>query len=223
MKSIDPQLRNTFFREFTKCSHSLGFFEQLGPSLDQWIDQKFLVIDQGVPDQICQEVFDRAQQVYSQNLMKPALIGRAQSREIFSEIRSDQIFWLEKNDPELLLWNRFRDELQNFLNQELFLGLRDFEGHLAHYGSGQKYEAHIDQSPQKSPLHGERVVTWLLYLNPSWQPGDGGELCIHRDSQNILIEPLWGRCLLFQSQEILHSVIASNKSRWSLTGWFRRS
>lgn len=68
------------------------------------------------------------------------------------------------------------------------------------------------------------MLTTILYLNPGWQPGDGGELVIYtEDGQNVLgtISPTFGTLVLFLSGEFPHEVLTSNRSRYSLTGWFR--
>jgi len=62
----------------------------------------------------------------------------------------------------------------------------------------------------------------LIYLNKNWQKGDGGELVIYKDEQEIIIEPLGKRLLLIKSDTIEHEVLTTNIQRYSLTGWLLR-
>jgi SM-20-related protein len=63
------------------------------------------------------------------------------------------------------------------------------------------------------------MITLILYLNDNWQPGDGGELKIYKENEEILVEPIGGRCIIFKSAALEHEVLLTNKSRLSLTGW----
>lgn len=45
---------------------------------------------------------------------------------------------------------------------------------------------------------------------------------MHRDESFVDIEPLAGRLVIFKSEEVLHEVIYTKVSRYSLTGWLLR-
>src|SRR5205085_3553897 len=50
-----------------------------------------------------------------------------------------------------------------------------------------------------------RRVNILVYLNPVWRPGDGGELeLMHakRPDNKVRIDPRWGRCVIFETSDI---------------------
>ncbi len=209
----------------------LQISESLNAStMDALVDQGFIIIDQLLPNSVTTALWELGQELLSSGQMKPAKVGRGQNQSNFQDIRSDAIFWLEEDflqsKAPLASWLIYRQELMSYLNQNLYLGLNGFEGHLAHYGSGQKYDRHIDQSPQISPLHGERIISWITYLNSEWMAEDGGELCLfikqNEAEKTQLIAPLWGRSVIFFSQRIPHSVLPAKADRWSLTGWFRR-
>lgn len=199
-------------------------------TLDLFVDQGFAVIDHLLPESVSADLLKLSRKLLSSGQMQPAKVGRAQNQSSQKDIRNDSIFWLEENfissEPSLCSWLNYRQQLMTYLNQNLYLGLNSFEGHLAHYSPGQKYDRHIDQSPHHSPLHGERVISWITYLNPHWTADDGGELCLFLQQgeaeKTQLIEPRWGRSILFFAQKIPHSVLAAKAERWSLTGWFRR-
>lgn len=154
----------------------------------------------------------------------PAQVGRSQDRKLANQVRSDWTSWLDLTDPEFQWFADKVNELKDELNRSFFLGIRQFECHFARYAEGQFYQEHIDQSPRTSPLHGERVISFVLYLNENWQPGYGGELSIrHPADSEVRIEPRWGQLALFRSDTIPHAVLPAQRERWSLTGWFRRS
>lgn len=186
-------------------------------NFDDWERKSFTIIDQFLPEQVaknlCFEFQDR-------NLFKPAQIGRSGNNAALTQnIRSDSIRWidLKENAPEVLLTV---DQLKLELNQNLFLGLDDFECHLAHYQDGQHYDFHIDE-PQTGFSFTSRSVSFVLYLNPNWQPTHAGRLLIQDKNGLLTIEPLWNRAVLFDSKTVLHAVEKSLAPRQSLTGWFR--
>ena len=53
---------------------------------------------------------------------------------------------------------------------------------------------------------------------------DGGELLLYRQESDVPIEtvsPLYGRMIIFLSNEFPHEVAKTNKHRRSIAGWFR--
>ena len=66
----------------------------------------------------------------------------------------------------------------------------------------------------------QRSLTCVVYLNPKWKHGDGGEIVLWPFlSQQIEIPPLHGRAVLFYSDRILHRVLPSNVHRVCFTMW----
>jgi SM-20-related protein len=159
-------------------------------------------------------------QKIAQTDFKKAGIGKNNNHQINSEIRSDQIYWIQDNKE---LPQEYLDNLESLrlaLNQKLFLGLFDFECHFAQYSKGTFYKKHIDAFKGV----GLRVLSSILYLNPDWKPGDGGELNIYAPSSNTIIEtitPTFGKQVFFLSEMFPHEVLETLKPRQSLTGWFR--
>ena len=86
-------------------------------------------------------------------------------------------------------------------------------------GSGGCFPMHYDSSN-----HSEREMTALLYLNESWQEGDGGELRLFPfPLAPVDVAPLNDRLAIFHSTEMLHRVMPANKSRVCLSMWFARA
>jgi SM-20-related protein len=148
--------------------------------------------------------------------------GIGKDANVNSEIRSDRTLWLNGFESAAIqnIFSKFLD-FQSVLNRELSLPINNFETHFAFYPPQAKYQAHIDQSA-KSHENSERLISFVLYLNTKWQPGDGGELQIYGDSP-VAIQPLAGRLVLFRSKDILHAVNQTQTERFSITGWFRRN
>ena len=67
----------------------------------------------------------------------------------------------------------------------------------------------------------ERSLTCIVYLNPNWTPGDGGELVLWPFlSKQIVVPPLHGRAVLFRSDTVLHRVLPySGVRRLCFTMW----
>jgi SM-20-related protein len=149
---------------------------------------------------------------------RPAQIGRGVDKALVTEIRSDQIFWLDTWQEQVLEpMHALLSSLLVSFNRELFLGLRRFESQLARYGEGSLYLRHRDRH-QGSP---NRWVTVVLYLN-TLEPNQGGEILLHLDDGSIYKErPEAGKMLIFLS-ELEHEVLPLlSGERWSLTTWFR--
>ena len=125
------------------------------------------------------------------------------------------MYWLSRqNDTELQELFHRTDELIERIKRLCFLSISDFECHLAYYPEGTFYQKHVDQFKERN----NRVISFVLYLNENWQAGDGGELIIHQENEEIKVEPLKNRLILFKSAEVLHEVALTHKPRMSVTG-----
>lgn len=154
-----------------------------------------------------------------------ARVGRGTTLEIREDIRRDHILWLQPGEGsmEQEAYLALLETLRLALNQRFFLGLFEFEGHFAIYPKGAFYKAHLDRHAGTN----DRIITVILYLNEDWQPGDGGELKLWtevgaKDGPFELIEPRMGTLVCFPSGDYWHEVLPANKSRMSITGWFRQ-
>lgn len=138
------------------------------------------------------------------------------------EIRGDQIRWVEETNsgPALRSVLGKLEALRLAVNQTLFLGLFDVELHFAAYPPGAGYRRHLDRFQDDD----HRMLTVILYLNENWANEDGGQLRFWPDEQTapLEIEPAGGTLVAFLSDRYWHEVLPTNRSRLSLTGWFRR-
>ena len=109
-------------------------------------------------------------------------------------------------------------ELQNHLNQELYLGLNCYESHFSLYEKDDFYKKHKDVFKNSK----NRVVTTVYYLNQSWNKKDGGELIIYTKNNTFLTKviPEANTLVVFLSDTFPHEVKPTNKERYSIAGWF---
>jgi SM-20-related protein len=192
-------------------------------SLSHLHEQEWLLLENFFPEETLQNLFQRAQNLWQEGAFLAAKVGRGSEQQQASEVRSDWTHWVDLKDPNYSQLAEQIESLQNDLNRHFYLGAQSFECHLARYSQGQFYDRHIDQSPSQKNQPGSRILSFVLYLNPNWNVGDGGELCLYHHSPEIRIEPRWGRLALFRADTVPHAVMKSLKDRWSLTGWFRRA
>jgi SM-20-related protein len=157
--------------------------------------------------------------------LKRAGVGRGMNLQVREDIRGDHVMWLQTDaaSVEQIIYLAKLELLRLALNQRFFLGLFEFEGHFAIYPEGAFYKAHLDRHEGTN----DRIVTTILYLNPNWQPGDGGELKLWTTVEGkagafILIEPRMGTLVCFMAGDFWHEVLPAKKTRMSITGWFRQ-
>ena len=154
------------------------------------------------------------------HFFRSARIGRDQARQINRFVRRDRIRWLESDYEPLHYYFDWCERLRERINSELFLGLFDYECHYAHYPKGAFYRKHVDAFKGEA----NRRLSTILYLNPDWQPTDGGELVLYSEDGITTLETVYphiGTMVLFLSEEFPHEVLPAYRSRYSLTGWFR--
>lgn len=66
-----------------------------------------------------------------------------------------------------------------------------------------------------------RVLTAIVYLNPSWVPGHGGELVLRPFLRRaVVVPPLMDRLVLFRSDRVLHRVLPARAVRYCCSIWF---
>ena len=150
-----------------------------------------------------------------------ARIGSERDRSLQrrEEIRGDSTCWI--TPPLLPAEGALLDDLERLrleLNAHAMLGLFEVELHYAWYPPGAGYARHVDQPQGRS----QRQVSLLLYLNEEWTSAAGGELRIfHNGDRHRDIEPIAGRLVCFLTPSREHAVLATQRDRLSISGWFR--
>lgn len=158
-----------------------------------------------------------AQGLEKKGFFKRALVGKGDLKKQVTEVRSDQICWIDNFEgPEGALAFQVFDSLLNIARQELFMPIKRFECHLAKYEKGQFYKRHMDRH-QKSP---SRLLTVVIYLTDLFE-SEGGELIVYQKGKQLVsLQPRAGSIVVFDSQ-LEHEVRPALADRWSLTGWMR--
>lgn len=160
-------------------------------------------------------------QRYKAGKFKEASIGKLSEVLKASLVRGDEILWLETdsiNAAERTLLDK-NQAFVNYLNQTCYLGIKDTEIHFAKYDIGKFYRRHRDTfQTQKG-----RILSVIYYLNTDWIPENGGNLIIYTEEDGIekaiIIAPLAGRLVCFESEKLDHEVTETFAERFSVTGW----
>ena len=153
---------------------------------------------------------------------KRAGIGREGDYQVNRFVRTDSIHWLEGTHPVTSEYFALAERIRLGLNERLYLGLFDYECHYAYYPEGAYYKKHVDAFRGNNT----RILSTVLYLNPNWTPGDGGELVLYQEDAVTVqesIPPGFGRLVIFLSEVFPHEVMPARAPRYSLTGWFRKN
>ncbi len=187
----------------------------------------YAIINQALPIDLITELRNEAYSLEKLGLMHRASTGKNSDTESLSLLRGDFTYWLTTEDETS--YSQHMESLRVLLNQELFLGLFDFETHFAIYPVSTGYSKHLDQFQQKnneSNTSSQRKISTILYLNDDWQTQDGGQLRLYLDDNlgnksHLDIEPTGGKMVVFSSDRFWHEVLPAKRQRISLTGWFR--
>lgn len=185
---------------------------------DALADRGYLIVPQFLSQPKALALYQHALSL-EEHQWQLAGIGRGGQQTVNTNVRSDRIRWLEREHAIEQTYLDYMGELRTGLNRELFMGLFDYEAHLAHYRPGAYYKKHLDAFKGRS----NRILTTVLYLNPDWHQADGGQLVIYGERGEVLHEvlPTLGTLVIFLSDRFVHEVRVGMKDRFSVTGWFR--
>lgn len=188
--------------------------------VDDLAEQGWSLQPQFIAPSLTFDLAEECRKRAAQGALAPAGVGRGAQQQIREGVRGDHIQWLEAGQAEACdQYLQALDELRVALNQGLYLGLEDFEGHFALYPPGAFYQKHVDRFRDDD----RRAVSAVFYLNEDWQGEQGGALRLYLpngETRDVL--PQAGSLLLFLSADMPHEVLPASRDRLSLTGWFRR-
>ena len=175
------------------------------------------------PDEVASISLDY-QKLYDEGAFSRAGTGnQSGKRNLSGGIRSDETYWLDPLALTLsqhVFWDRL-EALKTRINEELFLGLWNLDGHYSRYPVDGFYHRHLDRFASSD----QRTLSMVLYFNPDWHTGDGGELRIHGQGNPATqtdIAPIAGRLICFLSASVLHEVLLTHQVRLSFAGWWKR-
>lgn len=190
-------------------------FEQMAANIGK---DSFSIHKKALPDLLAENLWVQSRGG-NQHVLNPAGVGRKAGVRLDRTVRSDRIAWIDGSSVTGAGWIKWAAGLQSSLNSSLFLGLFSFESHYALYNPGCFYKSHFDA------FHGQRnrILSIIIYLNHDWLPADGGELVLFTDGNAgmpVRVIPEFGTVVAFLSEEIPHEVLATNRDRYSIAGWF---
>lgn len=183
---------------------------------DALVDDGYIIIEDALTHKLTQELLLFAK---DETHYKKAGISSTQTTHVDINKRSDKTQWLNEGDASESEYLAFSEGLRQYLNRHLYLGLNYYEAHFSIYNKGDFYEMHMDAFTGNK----NRVVTTLFYLNEEWNEVDEGELVLYNKSGKELekISPKGGTLVVFMSDKFPHKVLATQKKRHSIAGWFR--
>ena len=182
------------------------------------------VIPDFLPPLLISQLRHEVELSWQEGEFRRAGVGRGSRLLVRPEVRTDWVSWLDLSRCSGVQRTCLAalETLRQAINSRLYLGLFDYEGHLAVYPPGTYYHKHLDQFRDI----GSRTVTCILYLNADWCAADGGQLRIYTDPQDETfyeeVLPLGGQLVTFLSARFQHEVMPARRNRMSLTGWFRQ-
>ena len=195
-------------------------FKTSAIDFDQLAERGYVIVPNFLAPEYCQILFNYAQQLSASDWQQ-AGIGRADQYTTNTAVRQDKIRWLSAEFSPEKAYLDMMDGLRLQVNRELFMGLFDYECHLAHYPPGAIYRKHLDAFKGRS----NRILTTVFYLNPDWQDTDGGQLVLYGARGEVLeqVLPEAGKLVVFLSDVFVHEVLAGQRDRFSITGWYRHN
>ncbi len=188
-------------------------FESL---IDDFLENRVGVCEDFIDYKLSHDLTSNLVFLYREEELKHAGVGNRDRSVVDPNIRSDKIFWLDKNKLQKSeeLFFALIDSFVLYLNRTCFAGIKSYEFHYALYEKGTFYKKHIDQFKTD---HG-RAFSMIIYLNEEWIKKDGGELKVYKKAEVQLVSPDNRKCVFFKSDELPHEVLMVNKSRMSVTG-----
>ena len=197
---------------------------ELAVITEQLARDGYAIVPNFIDKATCAALAAEGQQQIDVGMLKQAGVGQGDEHSLRSEIRSDHILWLDESNTGPLQ-QQYLDLLESYrqeVNRQLYIGIFEFEGHLALYPPGSFYKRHLDRFRDDD----RRTVTAILYLNDDWKTEDGGQLRFYPNGEStgdyIDVLPEAGTFVTFLSHDYWHEVMPGSRERMSITGWFKR-
>jgi len=196
---------------------NFSFSDKLNQVADGIADEGYAVIDNFLSPAETEAILELDEFKTGMLQFKKAGIGQKQEKQINEGIRGDYIQWIDRTtaSPALQVYLNKLNELISFVNQSLFLSLKDYEVHMTIYPAGSYYKRHLDQFKKDD----HRKLSVICYLNKNWKEVEGGQLRIYLPEGACDVFPTAGRLVCFRSDQLEHEVLPATRERLSLTGW----
>lgn len=192
--------------------------EKFDSAIDALVAHRYCVIDDFFETALISQLHAELVGHVEGDALQQARVGQGEQQQRVEAIRGDAIRWLGGETPAQAQFLALMEQYRTLLNRQLFLGLVELEAHFAHYPPGSGYVTHLDSFQNNN----QRRITVVAYLNPQWGEADGGQMEIMQDDEVVCsVPPLAGTLVTFVSEEVPHRVVATQRDRYSIAGWFR--
>lgn len=188
--------------------------------IESFIKDNVGIADHFINHPLAQHLKQNLLTLLAENKLMAAGTGNQQTILMDQSIRSDSIYWLDRNHHNVYEDEFFDlvDDFVKYLNRSCFAGITSYEFHYSLYEQGSYYQKHLDQFKNNT----SRKYSMISYLNDDWVEADGGQLRIYQNYNNKTINPTEGKTVFFKSNELAHEVLVTNQRRMSITGWLKR-
>ena len=188
--------------------------------IDSYLETKVGIDASFLTDDLSAGLQQNIRRLQEEELMKPGGIGNEDVKDPGQRMRSDKIYWMNKDSPNMYE-QQFLQLVEDFidhLNSTCYTGINAYEFHYAVYEEGSFYKRHKDQFKNDS----NRKYSLINYLNNDWSDEDGGQLLVYQNEGVQRISPESKTAVFFKSDEMEHEVTKANRSRLSVSGWLKR-
>jgi SM-20-related protein len=196
---------------------------RLAELLDALVEQGWYHGEGFLPEALHAPLYAEIEAMAAREALAAAGVGRGTEHHLRRDIRGDAIRWFNRESLAQRRYLEAMDELQQALNQALFLGLFEYEAHFARYPPDAFYRRHLDSFRGRA----NRVISTVGYLNPDWPADGGGEMVIYDaetpERELTRVRPEAGTFVCFLSDRVPHEVLPTRHPRDSIAGWFRRN
>lgn len=188
--------------------------------IDSYLDNNIGIDTCFLNEALSKGLHQNVLQLQKDELMKDAGIGNEHIKDPKQKMRSDKIYWMDKNHPNIFEQEFLRlvEDFIDRLNSTCYAGINAYEFHYAVYEEGSFYKRHKDQFKNDN----NRNFSLINYLNENWLEEDGGQLLVYQNKIVQKVLPQSQTAVFFKSDEIEHEVTVANRSRMSITGWLKR-
>ena len=187
--------------------------------INSFINNKVGTADKFINDRLALALTQNLQSIFAENKFTAAGTGHNKGHNLNTLFRGDHIYWLDASHNNAAEDEFFilMDAFVKYLNESCYTGITSYEFHYTLYGAGTFYKKHLDRFQD----NGSRKFSMIMYLNLDWKIEDGGQLCIQHPDGILNIDPTNGKVVFFNSKEMEHEVLLTNKPRMSITGWLK--
>jgi hypoxia-inducible factor (prolyl hydroxylase) len=199
----------------------------------------YCVLDGFLGDVALRELRGEIESLHTNGTMKSGVLAGGTTGKnlsyVHEKVRGDLVHWMDPTDhgfTQMPIYMKKVDTLISELGQwcDALTNIKNRSKAMVtvYPGGGAHYVKHCDNhchSGDGENCNGRRLTT-LLYLNPDWEPGDGGELKIYhpapRHSETkAVVSPIGDRLVVFWSDyRVPHEVTHSVKPRYAITLWY---